>query len=727
LIIQVRWSPDGSKILATGLKTLPIWNASNGERLITLFEESYDENSDVVWNNNGSQFASLIGTKLQIWDANTFTEVKQLIVPPTSDVLAWGGTDNNQIAVGVEKDAQIWNIETSQLIKTLSAHGGSIYSMGWKGSDLFTTSEDSTIRIWSVPSGQTVRILTGHTAAVISASWNTDGTKIVTGSSDNSIRLWDIGNGTLLQVYEEFHGSFDRLTWRPQHNQIATTDGYYFKTWNTDNGSLIHTYKAPIPNVKALEWSPTGSKIASSGDNGRVYIWDAVTHQLQLTLTATENDPNVRYPYVRLMAWKTDGTQLVTVVDSTIKVWNTTTGQLLLTFQGHLPSSSSSPPYITGLDWSPDGTKIVTTGHDRTLRIWNSITGLLITLVSLSNDPQNVVWNREGTQLAVGDNTGIQIYKLETDGTIQSLTRLNDPNTKPVDLLSWYGVYLLATGRTDEIVRVWNTVSGELITNTSSTYGGSIRAVKWNSDGSHFAVGDYDQLCIYGLVRPDTPAIYRPTTITFHFPTLPSVTFGNPNDHPITGDWDGDGVDTLGVFDPLQGRFQLRNSNTPGAPDLSFLYGNPGDTPLAGHWTATALHDGVGTYRNTNGTMYLFLRNQLTTGYADLTAIVGNPGDLPIVGDWNGDGVDTVGLYRPDSTTFYLFNRNAPDMQPEVIFTLSGGVPIAGRWTGSGGAGVGFFADGVFSLKDTLESGAFDRTVNFGETGDLPLAGRWSP
>jgi hypothetical protein len=227
--------------------------------------------------------------------------------------------------------------------------------------------------------------------------------------------------------------------------------------------------------------------------------------------------------------------------------------------------------------------------------------------------------------------------------------------------------------------------------------------------------------------RPDTPAIYRPSTATFHFPTLPSVTFGNPNDHPITGDWDGDGVDTLGVFDPLAGRFLLRNSNTPGAPDLSFLYGNPGDIPLAGHWTAASTHDGVGTYRNTNGTMYLFLRNQLTTGYADLTAIVGNPGDLPIVGDWNGDGVDTVGLYRPDSTTFYLFNRNAPDMEVETQFTLSGGVPIAGRWTGSGGAGVGFFADGVFSLKDTLESGAFDRTVNFGETGDVPLAGRWSP
>jgi hypothetical protein len=30
-------------------------------------------------------------------------------------------------------------------------------------------------------------------------------------------------------------------------------------------------------------------------------------------------------------------------------------------------------------------------------------------------------------------------------------------------------------------------------------------------------------------------------------------------------------------------------------------------------------------------------------------------------------------------------------------------------------------------LKDVPESGAFDRTVNFGETGDVPLAGRWSP
>ncbi len=31
----------------------------------------------------------------------------------------------------------------------------------------------------------------------------------------------------------------------------------------------------------------------------------------------------------------------------------------------------------------------------------------------------------------------------------------------------------------------------------------------------------------------------------------------------------------------------------------------------------------------------------------------------PIVGDWNGDGKDTVGLYDPTTTRFYLKNSNS--------------------------------------------------------------------
>jgi len=57
---------------------------------------------------------------------------------------------------------------------------------------------------------------------------------------------------------------------------------------------------------------------------------------------------------------------------------------------------------------------------------------------------------------------------------------------------------------------------------------------------------------------------------------------GNPGDVGIAGDWDGDGIDTIGVY--RNGRFLLRNSNDPGFAEIVFSLGNPGDMPIAGDW-----------------------------------------------------------------------------------------------------------------------------------------------
>ena len=68
--------------------------------------------------------------------------------------------------------------------------------------------------------------------------------------------------------------------------------------------------------------------------------------------------------------------------------------------------------------------------------------------------------------------------------------------------------------------------------------------------------------------------------------------------------------------------------------------------------------DGVetpGLYRQSDG--YVYLRNSNTQGIADIKFFFGNPGDVPIAGDFNGDGFDTVSIYRPSNQTFYIINK----------------------------------------------------------------------
>ena len=53
---------------------------------------------------------------------------------------------------------------------------------------------------------------------------------------------------------------------------------------------------------------------------------------------------------------------------------------------------------------------------------------------------------------------------------------------------------------------------------------------------------------------------------------------------PLVGDWTGDGIDTIGLYNPATGYFYLRNSNTTGVGDITFFYGDPTQnwTPVAG-------------------------------------------------------------------------------------------------------------------------------------------------
>ena len=185
--------------------------------------------------------------------------------------------------------------------------------------------------------------------------------------------------------------------------------------------------------------------------------------------------------------------------------------------------------------------------------------------------------------------------------------------------------------------------------------------------------------------------------------------FGNPGDSPVVGDWNGDGVDTPGVV--REGRWFLRNSNSTGSADKVFWFGDPGDRPFAGDWNGSGV-DTPGLYRRSDGRVYL--RDSNTQGIADIWFYFGIPGDFPLPGDFSGDGRDTISIYRPSEQRFHMINRlgsNGGGLgSADYSFTYGspGSVALSGDWDGNGVDTIGIYRSGNFYLRNSNSTGTHD-------------------
>ena len=221
-----------------------------------------------------------------------------------------------------------------------------------------------------------------------------------------------------------------------------------------------------------------------------------------------------------------------------------------------------------------------------------------------------------------------------------------------------------------------------------------------------------------GVFRPSNGLIYLKSTNETGFADA-GLVFGIPGDLPVMGDWNGNGVDTIGIY--RDGVFYLRNSNTTGFADLACAFGQSGDLPMAGDWNGDGV-DTVGIYRNGQ----FMLRNSNSSGPPDMTFALGVLGDEPIAGDWDGDGDDSTGVFRPTNGRIYLKNENTTGIaEIEIVFGIPNDKPTAGDWDGDGIDTIGVYRDGLFLLRNTNTTGFADAQFALGVSGDLPISGKW--
>ncbi len=242
-----------------------------------------------------------------------------------------------------------------------------------------------------------------------------------------------------------------------------------------------------------------------------------------------------------------------------------------------------------------------------------------------------------------------------------------------------------------------------------------------------------------------------------------SLWFGLPGGIPVAGDFNGDGVDEVGVFIDGVWFIDLNGNGTWDEDDFWAMLGHEGDLPVVGDWDgdgkadigifgpawvgdarAIELEPGLpdadnpptGRYKNIPPeptyaaigwrTMKHGAPGKMRSDLIDHVFRYGTAGNQPIAGDFNGDGVATIGIFR-DGTWFLDLDGNGrwSNGDVEAEFGTEGDVPVVGDFNGDGIDQLGVYRAGTWYLdtNGNRRLDAHDKVFELGGPHDKPAVG----
>jgi hypothetical protein len=124
--------------------------------------------------------------------------------------------------------------------------------------------------------------------------------------------------------------------------------------------------------------------------------------------------------------------------------------------------------------------------------------------------------------------------------------------------------------------------------------------------------------------------------------------FGPSRVHPVAGDFNGDGIRTIGVFQDGLWWLDLDGDGRWTDRDVKYEFGQAGDLPVVGDLNGDGIEE-IGVYRH--GKWLLDINGNHELDAHDRVFEMGGEHDLPVMGDWNGDGSDDPGVYSATAET----------------------------------------------------------------------------
>ncbi|MGC1375137.1 MAG: hypothetical protein WA821_02885 [Anaerolineales bacterium] len=478
----LRFSPDGSLLLALNGKQVYFWKTSTGQLVYRWTVENLWQ-SGLALSPDNLRLATNGGGKAQLWDVSQVSRLAQRSDIPdlgphpsaTPLIFAWPSatpqpTVTARPAGSGAGVASVISSSNAVQLKERSRFGqgtvaqaawspagdsilvaGSLgtfkYSLqpdgslsetsrlekaGWSygavslpdGRVLSTGERDGHVYVWEMATGATLADLEGHGATALSP----DGNLLAYFDSDQKLQIWDISQKKAATTLLSYYSGVDSPIFSPDGEWVAAITGRgsrysdSVRVWDVSTGVIVNALGGPDNDITDLSFSRDG-RFMTGAAGGSAWVWDVVhpaapPEQIQLYQVEINGNLNI-YP------------QTVTAAalspDDALAAVGTSENQLTL-YQREPRrklrdlTGVSSP--IRRLSFSPDGKTLLSVDEDGLIALWDVETGKQLTSLDKHLGAiGGLVFRQDGALSVWGAGTDWVIQP--KDGKLTQTTRIS--------------------------------------------------------------------------------------------------------------------------------------------------------------------------------------------------------------------------------------------------------------------------------------------------------------